>query len=199
MARDRLFQLELWRRQAAGTVAQILGPRELKRDIGNRLFVYRGDLTQEFNWYHPHGAAIVEAFVNGINAYIPETQSTPALLTPEFQMLGLKPGKWTPAVVIARFNGLFANLDQEINIALAVRTIGVEKVKELYDFQPDNPKLEMDPAIVPSLLPRTFSISTPLSAGPSHSRRTSWLPDTALTPRHSRAWTGSHHGRRPSI
>ena len=35
-ARDRLFQLELWRRQATGTVAEILGPRELKRDIGNR-------------------------------------------------------------------------------------------------------------------------------------------------------------------
>src|SRR3977135_2885479 len=31
-ARDRLFQLELWRRQATGTVAEILGPRELKRD-----------------------------------------------------------------------------------------------------------------------------------------------------------------------
>src|SRR6266699_3655186 len=43
-ARDRLFQLELWRRQATGTVAEILGPRELKRDIGNRLFQYRGDM-----------------------------------------------------------------------------------------------------------------------------------------------------------
>ena len=30
-ARDRLFQLELWRRQATGTVAEILGPREVRR------------------------------------------------------------------------------------------------------------------------------------------------------------------------
>src|ERR1700687_2109821 len=44
VARDRLFQLELWRRQATGTVAEILGPKELKRDIGNRLFMFRGDL-----------------------------------------------------------------------------------------------------------------------------------------------------------
>src|SRR5580698_10899301 len=51
VARDRLFQLELWRRQATGTVAEILGRKELKRDIGNRLFMYRGDLTQEMNWY----------------------------------------------------------------------------------------------------------------------------------------------------
>jgi penicillin amidase len=152
VARDRLFQLELWRRQATGTVAEILGPRELQRDIGNRLFMYRGDLTQELNWYHPHGAAIVNAFVNGINAFIAETRRNPALLTPEFRMLGLKPGDWTPAVVITRFNGLLANLNQEMNMALAVRSIGIEKVKELYHFQPDNPKLDIDPAIDTSLL-----------------------------------------------
>src|ERR1700761_4240475 len=58
VAHDRLFQLEMWRRQATGTVAEILGERELPRDIGNRLFPYRGDLTQEMNWYHPHGAQI---------------------------------------------------------------------------------------------------------------------------------------------
>src|SRR5437868_2381725 len=113
-ARDRLFQLELWRRQATGTVAEILGPRELKRDIGNRLFMYRGDMKQELNWYHPHSTAIVDAFVGGVNAYIAETESNPALLTPEFKMLGLKPGRWTPAVVISRFNGLLANLDEEM-------------------------------------------------------------------------------------
>jgi penicillin amidase len=152
VARDRLFQLELWRRQATGTVAEILGPKELKRDIGNRLFMFRGDLEQELKWYHPHGPAIVAAFVNGINAYIAETQRDPDLLTPEFKMLGIKPGKWTPAVVISRFNGLLGNLNQELNLALAIRTIGVEKVKDLTYFQPANPKLEMDPAIDASLL-----------------------------------------------
>jgi penicillin G amidase len=152
VARDRLFQLELWRRQATGTVAEILGPKELKRDIGNRLFMFRGDLEQELKWYHPHGPAIVDAFVNGINAYIAETQRNPDLLTPEFKMLGIKPGKWTPAVVISRFNGLLGNLNQELNLALAIRTIGVDKVKDLMYFQPANPKLEMDPAIDASLL-----------------------------------------------
>src|SRR5688500_13962605 len=36
-ARNRLFQFELWRRQATGTVSEILGRRELERDIGARL------------------------------------------------------------------------------------------------------------------------------------------------------------------
>src|SRR6185369_14323166 len=41
-AKDRLFQFEIWRRQATGTVAEILGQRELKRDIGTRLHMFRG-------------------------------------------------------------------------------------------------------------------------------------------------------------
>ena len=39
-AKDRLFQFEIWRRQATGTVAEILGERELKRDIGTRLLSF---------------------------------------------------------------------------------------------------------------------------------------------------------------
>ena len=156
VAHDRLFQLELWRRQATGTCPEILGPKELKRDIGNRLFMYRGDLNQELNWYHPRGAAIIQAFVDGVNAYIAETRKNPALLTPEFKMLGIKPGKWTPAVVISRFNGLLGNIDEEMNMALAVRTIGAEKVKDLDYFQPANPDLKMDPAIDTSLLSKNI-------------------------------------------
>ena len=54
-AKDRLFQFEIWRRQATGTVAEILGERELKRDIGTRLFKFRGDMTTEMNHYHDDG------------------------------------------------------------------------------------------------------------------------------------------------
>lgn len=152
VAHDRLFQLELWRRQATGTMAEITGRKELKRDIGNRLFMYRGDLEQELNWYHPHGARIIKAFVAGINAYIAETRRNPSLLTPEFRMLGIKPENWTPAVVISRFNGLAGNLDQEFNLALAIRAIGADKVKDLEYFQPPNPNLSLDSAIHASLL-----------------------------------------------
>ncbi|MGH9481160.1 MAG: penicillin acylase family protein [Terriglobales bacterium] len=147
VAHDRLFQLELWRRQATGTLAEVLGPKELNRDLGNRLFMYRGDLTAELNWYHPHGAAIVSAFVDGINAYIAATERDPSLLTPEFKLLGLKPGRWTPAVVIARFNGLLGNVTQELNLAQAVRAIGPDQVDELENFQPAHPKLALDPAL----------------------------------------------------
>src|SRR6188768_2055689 len=60
-ARDRLFQFEIWRRQATGTIAEILGPAELKRDKGTRLFRFRGDLKKEFNHYHPRGELIIQS------------------------------------------------------------------------------------------------------------------------------------------
>src|SRR5262249_50795345 len=44
VARDRLFQLELWRRQATGTLAEIQGPKALPRDLGARLLRFRGDM-----------------------------------------------------------------------------------------------------------------------------------------------------------
>ncbi len=56
-ARDRLFQFEIWRRQATGTVAEILGARELERDIGARLHRFRGDMTTEMRHYHDRGDA----------------------------------------------------------------------------------------------------------------------------------------------
>lgn len=156
VARDRLFQLEIWRRQATGTVAELLGPRELKRDIGTRLFMYRGDMKEELGWYHPRSAAIIDSFVAGVNAYIAQTERNPALLTPEFKMLGTKPGRWTPAVVVSRFNGLLANLNEELNTALAVRTLGAEKVKSLASYQPPNPDLAIDPAIDQTLLSKNI-------------------------------------------
>ncbi|MGC2398553.1 MAG: penicillin acylase family protein [Acidobacteriaceae bacterium] len=152
VARDRLFQLEMWRRQATGTVAEILGAKEVQRDIGNRLFMFRGGLEEEMNWYHPHGPQIIQSFAAGINAYIDETQRNPALLTQEFKLLGIKPGKWTPAIVISRFNGLLGNVDQELTLASAINAVGVEKVKDVMYFQPSDPNLEMDPSIDRSLL-----------------------------------------------
>src|SRR5687768_17847284 len=86
-AKDRLFQFEVWRRQATGTVAEILGPAELKRDIGARLHMFRGNLDEELNRYHPRGKAIIEAYVRGVNAYIGETERNPAMLPMEFRLL----------------------------------------------------------------------------------------------------------------
>jgi penicillin G amidase len=144
-ARDRLFQFELWRRQATGTVAEILGRRELKRDIGARLHMFRGDLDAELNHYHPRGKAIIEAFVRGINAYVAETERNPSLLPIEFTMLGITPGRWTPAVVISRHQALTSNVTGEVNYMRAMKRAGPERGARAAVFPGRRARLHADP------------------------------------------------------
>ncbi|GGG34827.1 penicillin amidase [Croceivirga lutea] len=151
-AKDRLFQFEVWRRQATGTVAEILGEREIKRDIGTRLFKFRGDMTTEMNHYHDNGSEIITAYTKGVNAYIEEILQTPEKLPIEFHLLNIRPQKWTPEVVISRHQGLLGNIGSELQIGRAVATLGEEKVKELLWFHPKEPQLTLDPKIDKNLL-----------------------------------------------
>ena len=79
-AKDRLFQFEIWRRQATGSVSEIFGEDELERDIGTRLFKFRGDMKDELNHYHEDGFEIVSSFVSGVNKYIEDIEEAARLL-----------------------------------------------------------------------------------------------------------------------
>lgn len=151
-ARDRLFQFEIWRRQATGTVAEILGPRELNRDIGTRLFKFRGNMKKEMQHYHPEGEAIINAYTEGVNAYIKEVLENPDLLPVTFKALDIRPQEWTPEVVISRHQGLLGNIGTELSIGRAVSKLGPEKVKEYYWFHPKDPDITLDPSINGTLL-----------------------------------------------
>lgn len=151
-ARDRLFQFEIWRRQATGTLAEILGPREVKRDIGTRLFQFRGDMKTEMAHYHPRGVQIIESFTKGVNAYIQQTREQPELLPMEFALLDIKPDFWTPAIVISRHQGLLGNIAAELRTGRAVAKLGPKTVQQLSWFHPKQPKLALDSLIDPALL-----------------------------------------------
>jgi penicillin amidase len=151
-AKDRLFQFEIWRRQATGTLAEILGASELKRDIGARLFAYRGDMRKELEHYHPRGKSIVGAFTDGVNAYIEQANGHPEQLPEEFRILRIKPEKWTPQVVISRHQAILGNVLQELNIGRAVTRVGEKQVKDLMWFHPKDPMITLDSTMNRSLL-----------------------------------------------
>src|SRR5580765_9037294 len=50
-ARDRLFQIDLWRRRGLGTLAEVFGASMVRRDEAARLFLYRGDMYREWLAY----------------------------------------------------------------------------------------------------------------------------------------------------
>lgn len=152
VARDRLFQLELWRRRATGTTAEIIGPAGVERDIGARLLKARVNMKEELSHYHPQGEEIVNAFVAGINAYISLTRRNPDLLPLEFSLLGIKPQHWTPDVVVSRHNGLSRNVTGEVALARAVHAMGSKAVEELLDLHPGQPHLEVPKGLDLSLI-----------------------------------------------
>jgi penicillin amidase len=69
-ARDRLWQLDLWRKRGLGLLAESFGPAYAARDRAARLLLYRGDIDAEWAAYGPDARAWSLAWVDGVNAYV---------------------------------------------------------------------------------------------------------------------------------
>jgi penicillin G amidase len=141
-AQDRLFQMEMWRRQGEGRLAEVLGPAAVQRDRFARLFTYRGNMAREWAAYGPDTKQIVTAFVRGVNAYIAQAGDA---LPPEFAMLGFRPEPWSITVPLARATGLsgVSNGSSEVLHAQLIAALGVKRVEELMPADPARP---LDPA-----------------------------------------------------
>jgi penicillin amidase len=114
-ARDRLFQIDLWRRRGLGQLSAVFGPAFVEQDKATRLFLYRGDMNQEWAAYGPSARQIAENFVAGINAHIDWLTQHPERTPWEFKRLGYAPAKWSADdVVRIRSHGLTRNLDSEV-------------------------------------------------------------------------------------
>ena len=46
VARDRLWQVDLWRKRGLGLLAKDFGPDYVAQDRATRLFLYRGDMAR---------------------------------------------------------------------------------------------------------------------------------------------------------
>ncbi|MCR9276827.1 MAG: penicillin acylase family protein [Pseudomonadaceae bacterium] len=117
-ARDRLWQIDTWRRRGLGELSEVFGKRFAEQDRAARLFLYRGDMYREWLAYGSDAKKIAEAFVAGINAYIDLIEGQPELMPVEFTSLGYAPSKWQAEdVVRIRSNGLWRNVVSEVRRA----------------------------------------------------------------------------------
>ena len=118
-ARDRLWQIDLWRKRGLGLLAENFGPGYLAQDRAARLFLYRGDMNAEWEAYGAHDTKdVTDAFVAGINAFVRETARDASLLPVEFAATGTVPASWDAAdVVRIRSHALVHNLETEVTRA----------------------------------------------------------------------------------
>jgi penicillin amidase len=139
VAQDRMWQLEMWRRNGEGRLAEVLGPEYVTRDRFARLLAFRGNWDEEFKKYHPEGRTIFESFARGVNASIQKAIDENKIPV-EFQLMGFRPQPvWTARTLLTRMPGwtLSRNASSEVQRALDVKTMGLETVLELKPTDPE--------------------------------------------------------------
>ena len=94
-ASDRLWQMDIFRRNARGELSEIFGERVLKEDQRHRIFGFAQLADALVEKLSPQVRAALDAYARGVNAYIESLDAKS--LPPEFQILQYKPRPWRPA------------------------------------------------------------------------------------------------------
>jgi penicillin amidase len=136
-ARDRLFQMDLMRRAASGTLSEIFGPIALDDDEEMRRLGLRQSAIGDETVLSPDARALLQAYANGVNAYIAQTGRFSA---PEFVLLG-RPAPWTitDSLLWGKILGLWLSGNFRVETArLALsKTQPLAKILALWPSDPD--------------------------------------------------------------
>lgn len=143
-AQDHMWQMELWRCNAEGKLAEVLGPQYVNRDRFARTLAFRGDWNAELRKYNPEGPVIFTAFADGVNQAIRIAREA-GKVPVEFQLMGFQPEPlWSAKTLLTRMPGwtLSRNANSEVSHALAIKAIGLDKAQQLLVTEPAK-KLEI--------------------------------------------------------
>jgi penicillin amidase len=116
-AEDRLFQMDLLRRAATGRLAEMLGPDYLLMDqVARRDGFTRAEHERFFRRLSLGDRRDLEAYRDGVNAWIARATLDPRLLP--FEFLGVPPVPWdttdSVAVAVLQFRVFGANGGREV-------------------------------------------------------------------------------------
>ncbi|MDH2328285.1 penicillin acylase family protein [Cereibacter sp. SYSU M97828] len=126
-ARDRLWQIDLWRKRGLGLLSENFGESYVDQDRATRMFLYRGDMDAEWAAYGPNGRTYAEAFVAGVNAYVQQVLDGTVPLPVEFVVTDTQPDLWElEDVVRIRSHGLTRNASSEVSRAQVACKAGLE-------------------------------------------------------------------------
>jgi penicillin amidase len=162
--RDRLWQIDLWRKRGLGRLSASLGPAYVAQDRAARLFLYRGDMAAEWAAYDPQAREAVEAFAAGVNAYAAEVRAGRRALPVEFQLTGSQPEDWKPEDVLRiRSHALVSNVTSEVARARAICAGGLAADTLRRRLQPDHKVVVpagLDPCSVPADVLKDYLLAT---------------------------------------
>ncbi len=153
-ARDRLWQIDLWRKRGLGLLSRSLGPAYVEQDRAARLFLYRGDMDQEWAAYAPDSKEWVHAFVDGVNAYVAEVRSGTKPLPVEFRLTASQPDDWKAEDVLRiRSHALVSNVTSEVARAYVACSAGLNADRLRRKIEPDGHKMVVPKGLNPCDVP----------------------------------------------
>ena len=120
-AQDRLWQMDVMRRFAAGEMSEILGPSLIEHDREQRILGLREIARKSAGTLSARDRSYFEAYARGVTAFLSTHQDR---LPIEFRLLGYKPKTWTVEDCLL----LGARLVQDLNHGTYKSALVREKV-----------------------------------------------------------------------
>lgn len=102
-AENRIWQMDLFRRMAEGTLSEIFGERYITYDKFIRYFKLRNISNKQFSELPKDLVSILDSYTNGVNSFILENSENLAL---EFSVFNYTPELWKSEDCLMLFNFL---------------------------------------------------------------------------------------------
>ncbi|WP_322937758.1 penicillin acylase family protein [Nocardioides bizhenqiangii] len=156
-AQERFFEMDVRRHATAGRLAELFGEDALETDRVVRTLGWRQVAEQELTLLKPSTRALLDAYAEGVNAYLDDRGL--AEISLEYAVLDLSgfdysPEAWTAVDSIAWLKAmawdLKGNLEEEIGRARSIGAVGTERAAQLFPPYPydDHPPIVEQGAVV---------------------------------------------------
>lgn len=144
-AQDRFWQMDFWRHIGSGRLAEMFGSSQIDTDKYLRTMGWARVAQQEIRQMDAEMKAHLQAYADGVNAYLAERQGS--ALSLEYAVLqllnpGYRPEPWQPLHSLTwgkvMAYDLGRNLDREIERSILLKTLTPIQVEELFPPYPQN-------------------------------------------------------------
>jgi penicillin amidase len=142
-AQDRFFEMDFRRHVTSGRLSEWFGNKTLETDEFVRTLGWRRVAERELALLDPDTRRYLDAFSNGVNAYL--ANHSGSQLSLEYAVLGLDgvdttPEPWTPADSVSWLKAmawdLRGNMEDEIDRVMASTSLSLRQVAQLYPPYP---------------------------------------------------------------
>ncbi len=144
-AQDRFWQMDVWRHIGSGRLSEMFGGSQVETDTFLRTLGWKQTAEAEWNQLAPDARAILQAYTDGVNAYLKDHSG--AALSLEYTILKLLSPDytieaWTPVHSLtwgkAMAWDLRGNMGEEIERAVLLKTLTPQQVSELFPAYPED-------------------------------------------------------------